>query len=161
MIFFTILEVKFFFCCFRLVLEEKTGKDILESSRLEFFEKFLANNFALSDTEDNHSWSLNKESIADLQMLRTLLAIRQIPRTPSFWKVMDSFVLVAYTSLAASRTLFQRVLAWFLWTVAAGKAIKSHGKDCDLTWYLRRGICASISARTHSQNSLAAAEALR
>ena len=111
MIFFTILEVKLFVCCFRLVLEEKTGKDILDSSRLEFFEKFLGNNFALSDTEDNRSWSLNKESPADLQMLRTLLAIRQIPRTPSFWKVMDSFVLVAYTSSAASRTLFQRFLA--------------------------------------------------
>ena len=38
---------------FRLVLEGKTGKEISESSRLEFLEKFLANNFALSDAEDH------------------------------------------------------------------------------------------------------------
>ena len=36
-------------CSFRLVLEEKTsGKEIHESSRLEFLENFLANNFVLS-----------------------------------------------------------------------------------------------------------------
>ena len=39
---------------FRLVLEGKTGKEIPESSRLEFLEKFLANNFALSDAEVVH-----------------------------------------------------------------------------------------------------------
>ena len=40
---------------FKLVLEGKIGKEILESSRLEFIEKFLTNNFALSDAEDNTS----------------------------------------------------------------------------------------------------------
>ena len=40
-------------CSFRLVLEAKTGKEILESSRLDFLEKFLVNNFALSDADDN------------------------------------------------------------------------------------------------------------
>ena len=35
-------------CSFRLVLEGKTLKGISESSRLEFLEKFLATNFALS-----------------------------------------------------------------------------------------------------------------
>ena len=30
---------------FRLVLEVRTGEDIPESSRLEFLEKFSANNF--------------------------------------------------------------------------------------------------------------------
>ena len=40
-------------CSFRLVLEGKKGKEIPESSRFEFLEKFLANNFALSDAEDN------------------------------------------------------------------------------------------------------------
>ena len=38
-------------CSFRLVLERKTGKEIPKSSRLEFLEKFLTNNFALSDAE--------------------------------------------------------------------------------------------------------------
>ena len=64
-------------CSFRLVLEGKTSKEIPESSRLEFLEKFLANNFALSDTEDNTSGPLNRGGIANLPLLRTLLAIRQ------------------------------------------------------------------------------------
>ena len=38
---------------FRLVLEMKAGKEIPASSRLEFFEKFSTNNFALSDGDDN------------------------------------------------------------------------------------------------------------
>ena len=46
-------------CSFKLVLEEKTGKEIPESSRLEFLEKFSANNFALSDVEDKTSRLLN------------------------------------------------------------------------------------------------------
>ena len=98
-------------CSFRLVLEGKTGKEIPEPSRFEFLEKFLANNFALSDAEDNTSGPLNRGGIADLPLLRTLLAIRQKSREPSFWEVMDSFVLVAYASLAVSRTLLQRLLA--------------------------------------------------
>ena len=92
---------------FQLILEGNTGKEIPESSRLEFLEKFSANNFALSDVEDNTSGPLNRGGIADLPLLRTLLAIRQKSREPSFWKVMDSFVLLAYASLAASSTLFQ------------------------------------------------------
>ena len=81
-------------CNFRLVLERKTGKEIPESySRLEFLEKFSANNYALSDAEGNTSGPLNRESIADLSLLRTLLAIHQKSREPSFRKVMDSFFM--------------------------------------------------------------------
>ena len=47
-------------CSFRLVLEETTCKEIPESSRSEFLEKFSANNFALSNAEDNTSWPLNR-----------------------------------------------------------------------------------------------------
>ena len=82
-------------------------KEIPKTSRLEFLEKCLAHNFTLSDTEYNTSRPLNRGGIADLPLLRTLLAIRQKSREPSFWEVMDSFVLVAYASLAASRTLLQ------------------------------------------------------
>ena len=57
---------------FKLVLEGKTGKEIPESSRLEFLEKFSANNFALSDAEDNTSDPLNRGGIADLPLLRAL-----------------------------------------------------------------------------------------
>ena len=98
-------------CSFRLVLEGKTGKKIPESSRLEFLEKFSANNFALSDAEDNTSGPLNRGGIADLPLLRTLLAIHQKSWEPSFWKVMDSFVLLAYASFTASRTFLQQLLA--------------------------------------------------
>ena len=52
----------------------KADKEIPESSR--FLEKFPANNFALSDVEDNTSGPLNRGGIADLPLLRTLLAIR-------------------------------------------------------------------------------------
>ena len=54
---------------------------------------------------------MNRGGIADLPLLGTLLAIRQKSREPRFWEVMDSFVLLAYASLAASRTLLQRLLA--------------------------------------------------
>ena len=95
---------------FQISSRRKAGKEIPESSRFEFLEKFLANNFALSDAEDKTSGPVNRGGIADLPLLRTLLAICQKSREPSFWEVMDSFVLVAYTSLAASRTLLQRLL---------------------------------------------------
>ena len=71
----TILEITET-CSFRLVLEGKTGEKIPESSRLEFLEKFSANNFALSDGEENTSGLLNRAGVADLPLLRTLLAIR-------------------------------------------------------------------------------------
>ena len=101
MTFLTILGVMETLCSSRLVLEGKAGKEIPESSRFELLEKLLANNFALSDTEGNTFSSLNRGGIADLPLLRTLLAICQKSRKPSFWEVMDSFVLVAYASLAA------------------------------------------------------------
>ena len=71
-------------CSLRLVLEGKTCKEIPESSRFEFFEKCLANNFALSDDEDNTSDPLNRGGIADLPLLRTLLAICQKSRESKF-----------------------------------------------------------------------------
>ena len=77
MTFLNILGVEKILYSFRLVLEEKTRKEIPESSRLEFLEKFSANNFALSDAEDNTSRPLNREGIVDLPLLRTLLAICQ------------------------------------------------------------------------------------
>ena len=78
----------------------KTGKEISESSRLEFL-----------DGEDNTSGLLNRRDRVDLPLLRMLLAIRQKFQEPSFWEVMDSFILLGYASLAASRTLSQQLLA--------------------------------------------------
>ena len=111
MTFLIILGVTEILCSLRLVLEGKTGKEIPESSRLEFLEKFSGNKLALSDVEDNTSRPLNRGSIADLPLLRTLLAIQQKSQEPNFWEVMDFFSLFAYASLAASITLLQRLLA--------------------------------------------------
>ena len=55
MTFLTLMGVTEPLCGFTLVLERKTGKKIPELSRLDFLEKFLANNFALSDAEDDTS----------------------------------------------------------------------------------------------------------
>ena len=91
MTFFTILEVMEILCSFRLVLEGKAGKEIPESSRLEYLEKFSANSFALSDAEDNTSGPLNRGVIADLPLLKTILAICQKSREPSFWEELLEF----------------------------------------------------------------------
>ena len=84
MTFLTLLEVTEILCSFRLALEGKTDKEIAESSRLEFLEKFSANNFTLSNAEDNTFGLLNRLHIADLPLLRMLLAICQESGEPSF-----------------------------------------------------------------------------
>ena len=84
MTFLTILGVTEILCSVKLVLEGKIAKEIPESSRLEFIETFSGNNFALSDAEDKTSGLLNSGGIANLPLLRTLLAIRQKSREPSF-----------------------------------------------------------------------------
>ena len=71
MTFLTIWEVTEILCSFKLVLEWETGKEIPESSRLEFLEKFAANNFAFSDAAENTSGPFNRGGIVDLPLLRT------------------------------------------------------------------------------------------
>ena len=103
MTFLAILGVTEILCSVRLVLERKTGKEIPESSRLEFLEKFSANNFALSDAEDKTSGPLNRGGIADLPLLRTLLAIHHKPQEPSYWEVMDSSNSLAAAEAPSSK----------------------------------------------------------
>ena len=69
---FGVIEI---LCSLRLVLEAKTGKEIPKSSRLEFLEMFLANNFALSKAEDDTSLPLNRGGTTDLLLLTTLSAL--------------------------------------------------------------------------------------
>ena len=76
-----------------------------------------ANNFILSDAKNNISSPLNRGGIADLPLLRTPLVIRQKSREPRFWEVMDSFDLLAYKTLAASRTLLQPLLVCLNFTL--------------------------------------------
>ena len=92
-------------------------KEIPEPSRLEFLERFSANNFTLSDAEDNTSGPLNRGGIADLPLFKTLMTTPQKSQEPSFWEGMDSFVLLAYASLAALRTLLQKLLACLNFTL--------------------------------------------
>ena len=84
MTYLTIFGVTEVLCSFRLFLGGKTGKEIPESSRLEFLEEFSANNFTLSNAVNNTSGLLNTGGKADLPLLRTLLAIRRKSREPSF-----------------------------------------------------------------------------
>ena len=65
------MKVTEILCSFKLVVERKTGKEIPESSRLEFLGKFSASDFAFSDAEDNISGSMNRGGIADWPLLRT------------------------------------------------------------------------------------------
>ena len=44
-------------------------------------------------------------------MVFSTKGICQKLREPSFWKITDSFVLLTYAGLAASRTLLQQLLA--------------------------------------------------
>ena len=149
MTFWTLLGVTEILWSFRLVLEGKTGKEIPETSRLELLEKFLANNFALSDKEDNTSSPLSRRSVVYLPLLRTLLKIGQKSQEPSFWEVMNSCFS---SSLAALRILLYWLLAclnftlnsedlfcwykseeWFLWAMAPTQAAENHGDEWGLT----------------------------
>ena len=80
------------------ISSRRENREIPESSRLEFFEKFLANNFGLPDAEDNTYKLLNRGSIADLPNVQRA-------------KFMDSdehfYFIQAYTSSTTSRTFLQ------------------------------------------------------
>ena len=73
----TILGVTEILCSFKLVCERKTNKRISESSRLKFLEKFLGNNFALSDAKGNTAGLIDKGGIVDVPLFRRLLTICQ------------------------------------------------------------------------------------
>ena len=96
-------------CSFTLVLEGKTRKEILESSRSEFSEKFLVNSFGLSDAEDNTSGKLNRGGIVDLPLLRTLLTIRQKYRKRSFWEVMNFFCFSSICKFGSFKNPFPTI----------------------------------------------------
>ena len=81
----TILRVTELLCSFKLVLDGKT----------DFLEMFSANNFALSDAEEDTSGPLNRGGMADLPLLRTLLAICQVLRA----KFLGSNKLFCFISI--------------------------------------------------------------
>ena len=71
MTFLTNLRVTRRLCNLKLVIEGKTGKQIPESSGLDF----SANDFALSDAAKKTSDPLSRGCTADLPLLEALLAI--------------------------------------------------------------------------------------
>ena len=50
----------------------------------------FANGLALLEAEDKTSGPLNSGCIADMTLLRTLLAIRQELQEPCLWELIDS-----------------------------------------------------------------------
>ena len=113
MTFLTILGVTKILWSSKLFLEEKTGRVI----KIRVLKNVFSKQIASSDAENKTSGTSDRGGIADLPLLRTLLAIHQKSREPSFWEVMDSFVLLAHASLAASRTLLQQLLACLNFTL--------------------------------------------
>ena len=82
------LEVTEILCSFRLVLEGQACKKVPESSSSAFLETFSANNFALSDSEDNTIESLEKGGIEDLPFTFVKNTISNLPSHKSLvsWK---------------------------------------------------------------------------
>ena len=62
-------------CSFRLVLEANANKGTLQSSRLEFSQKISANDFTLSDTEDNNLRTTKRKKNTYLHLLPALSKI--------------------------------------------------------------------------------------
>ena len=163
-------------CSFRWVLEEKIGKEISKSSRSEFLEKFLANNFALSAAEDNNFALLNRGGVAGitnsnfLELLRATFLETDVffcfISISQFGSFKNPFLKIS--SLSELYFRFRRLIMmvqtknWFLWTMVVIQAAENHGDERALTWYLWWGIYIHHfqPEPTHSQNSIAAAEAL-
>ena len=97
MTFSIILGVIEILCSFRLVLEGKIRKEIPESSRLEFLEKFIANNFALSHAEDNTPGMLNRGGVTDLFVENTIsnsakvLRVKFLRSDGLVWQLQEPF----------------------------------------------------------------------
>ena len=83
----TILEVTEILCSFRLVLKART----------------------LSDAEGNTFGLLNGDGVEDLHLLRTLLAIHQKFREPSFWEVTDFFVFISICMCGSFKNSFATI----------------------------------------------------
>ena len=131
----TFLEAMKTLCCFRLVLEGKTGtrgKRDTRVAKIRVLGKVFSILFCFTRCRSQYLCLLNRGGIADL--LRNLLAIRQNSRG----QVMESFVLVPYASLAASSTLLHRLLACLNFTFESE----------DLFWNISQMITKTIPIST-------------
>ena len=89
---------------------EKADKEILKSSIFEFLEIFSANGFTFFEAKGSTSGPepLNRGGIADLPLLRTLLAIHQKSREPGFWQTMASCFISIY-KFGSCKNSFPRI----------------------------------------------------
>ena len=62
--------------------------------KIRVLKNFFANGLALSATDGNISGTLNRGTIWDLPLLRTLIASHQKLPQPSFREIIGSFVLL-------------------------------------------------------------------
>ena len=116
---------------FRLFLE---GKQVKKSQihQDKSSSKSLSKHFCwTSHEEKNISGSLYKVDIVDLPLLRRLAAICQKSRKQSFWEVIDVLVLLEQTSLAASRSLLQQLLACLNFTLEEQQLFAGANKNDD------------------------------
>ena len=125
------------------------------------------NNFMLSEAEDNTSGPLNRWDIADLPLLRKLLAICQVPRDKflgsdglcfsricKFCSFKNPFATI--TSLSELYFRFRRFVLLVQMKKVISVKSKNHGDEWEWTWYLQWWIYTSIPTWTYS---LATAEA--
>ena len=83
---------------------------LMNQDLLEFLEKILENNFALSDAEETTSLGLSIEEVSRFTFVeKTISNLPKVLRA-NFWEVMGCFVLLPYPILAVSRTLLQQLL---------------------------------------------------
>ena len=94
----------------------------ISSRKLKSFKKFFANNFALSDTEDNTSGLLNRGSIVDSSLMRTLLPIRQKSKESSFCEVMGC-CFISTCKFGSFKNPFPTIARRFILLVKTKKVI--------------------------------------
>ena len=116
-----------------------------------FSENFSANSFALSDAEDNTSGPLNRGGIADLPLLRTLLAVCQKSRQnfPKFLECNELFCFISiwmfgsfknpFASIARLCKLYFRIRRFNL-LVQTKKVISMNYASSTNSWKPRRWV---------------------
>ena len=93
---------------FQIVIGGETGKEMPQSWKLEFLERFSANDVAFSDVEDNTSRLLNRGGVTDLPLLRTLLAIRQVTRA-KFLESNGFFSFISICKIGSFKNPFAKI----------------------------------------------------
>ena len=79
--------------------------------------KIFSKQFCFIRCRRQHLWPVEKRRYSRFTFIENTISNSPEVTRASLWEVMDSFVLLAYTSLAASRTLLQRLLACLNFTL--------------------------------------------